>query len=644
MSAPKLKILVLCDFEPGNANVIRDYLYAFNLHSRHECYYLHTWKSHQCSRLQKLSLNQFDVILMFWDYYWTVVDDELSPAYLPAWVYDQITAASALKVMFLQDEYRAVRKINRTMARLGVNIIFTCVDEKDHDIFYPKRLIPSLQAAHTVLPGYVPANLKSINFPVTAHRPVDIGYRSRNVPFWLGDLGQEKVQIAAQFERIGLKYDFSTDISVREQDRLYGRKWLEFLKTCRISVGTESGASVVDFDSVIRARCQQYCAEHPNAKYEDVRPFFADVDGKVVIQTISSRIFEAAAFQHTLVLHEGSYAGILQPDVHFISVKKDYSNEAEVVAKMRDIAFCKKLAIQSHADLIQSGRYDYHSFTKWFDGIIEDHVPIPIRTTTPNRVLFYADNYLHGDCILPRSGNYVILPGVAEIAKQCVEEIPYRNMLMFTCSFSLILKLLANCDVLRRRVVEAVTKSGSRSFTWRGLLRDLRILALLNSSRARGCPFGPPYEVRLDVDEDENRFVFRSMPKENENDASQHQQQEHELLKQLSDEHVSGPLSWDHGAVGTNLVMPISGKHYDLIHINEKGVYDLTHLHQLFAENPQDENALLDDVLHCDLTKTRLAKTLATTAQLAASVGVLLFVRKPAAIVAKLTNRVRKAA
>ena len=71
--------------------------------------------------------------------------------------------------------------------------------------------------------------------------------------------------------------------------------------------------------------------------------FFEDVDGKVVVQTISPRIFEASAFENTLVLHEGHYEGMLQPDVHYISVKKDYSNVTEVVERMKDRSFCERL-------------------------------------------------------------------------------------------------------------------------------------------------------------------------------------------------------------------------------------------------------------------------------------------------------------
>src|SRR5262249_59216484 len=126
----------------------------------------------------------------------------------------------------------------------------------------------------------------------------DIGYRSRKLLYHLGALGQEKHTIAAKFQEIADRFGFSANISVREEDRIYGEDWLAFMRACRFSLGTESGASVVDFDGQIRKKCRDYLANHPQASFEEVgKHAFADVDGKVVVQTISPRIFEAAAFE-----------------------------------------------------------------------------------------------------------------------------------------------------------------------------------------------------------------------------------------------------------------------------------------------------------------------------------------------------------
>ena len=178
-----------------------------------------------------------------------------------------------------------------------------------------------------MLPGYVPRYLETAGLDVDSSRAIDIGYRSRAMPFDLGDLGQDKIAIAERFQALARAQGLATDISVLERDRLYGRQWVRFLRDCRCVLGTSSGASVVDFTGDIRRSCERYLALNPDAGYGDVKArFFADADWKVVIDTVSPRVFEAAALGCTLVQHEGLYGGVIRADEHFISVRRDYSN------------------------------------------------------------------------------------------------------------------------------------------------------------------------------------------------------------------------------------------------------------------------------------------------------------------------------
>ena len=119
------------------------------------------------------------------------------------------------------------------MSRFGVNLMFSCVAKIDHDLFYPRARIPSLIATYPVLTGYVPSYLEKVNYPASIDRPIDIGYRSRPVPYYLGALGQEKQVIAARFQEIADRFDFTANISIREEDRIYGADWLSFMKASR---------------------------------------------------------------------------------------------------------------------------------------------------------------------------------------------------------------------------------------------------------------------------------------------------------------------------------------------------------------------------------------------------------------------------
>ncbi|MFN7096268.1 MAG: ATP-binding cassette domain-containing protein, partial [Gammaproteobacteria bacterium] len=51
-------------------------------------------------------------------------------------------------------------------------------------------------------------------------------------------------------------------------------------------------------------------------------------------------------------------SGILKPDVHYISLEKDFSNFAEVVNKIQDNAYLERITHNAFQDLIASGNYD----------------------------------------------------------------------------------------------------------------------------------------------------------------------------------------------------------------------------------------------------------------------------------------------
>jgi hypothetical protein len=397
----RLTVLVLAPFDGSDASAVRDFLFSFHAFSRHDYRYVFDLRVLD----SRLDISTFDVIVLFWTL--DLLGPELSEA-----LQIRIAASPALKIVFRQDDYRDVRAANAVMRRLGTHVVFTCVRGADHEAFYPRERIPSLEACYTALPGYVPRGLeRTIARPARA-RPIDIGYRSRAMPYYLGDIGQEKRVIAERFHAIAERHGLRADISVREEDRLYGRRWSSFLGSCRCVLGTASGASVVDFTGDIRRNCERYVALNPRATYEDVKArFFADVDGRLSIDTVSPRIFEAAAVGCTMVNHEGHYGGILQPDHHYIRVKRDYSNVGEVVDRIKDAAFCRRLADNAHADLIASGRYAYATFVREFDDALARHARAPLRARSRAAVGFYARNYIrHGQAVVPYRDRFLLVP------------------------------------------------------------------------------------------------------------------------------------------------------------------------------------------------------------------------------------------
>ena len=105
-----------------------------------------------------------------------------------------------LKAIFIQDEYRFVDATIAAMREIGIDVLFTCVPEPEIEKVYPSERLPGVTKVN-VLTGYVPEHL--LNKAVLAYqdRPIDVGYRARKVPAWLGELGREKYEIGRSLSR-----------------------------------------------------------------------------------------------------------------------------------------------------------------------------------------------------------------------------------------------------------------------------------------------------------------------------------------------------------------------------------------------------------------------------------------------------------
>jgi hypothetical protein len=401
MSEKRLNILIISEHRGAlDAAVIRDYLFAFEEYSRHRYYYCHNGRV----LTENFDIDQFDVVVLFWSI-WAI-----GPGGSVFGIKERLKKSPSLKFLFLQDEYQRVDQINKFMDETGVNLLFTCVAATDFESFYPKTRIPSLWNCHPVLTGYVPTYLENPKLRRRVEPKVDIGYRSRSVRYSLGLLGHEKTTIAQRFTKLAGQYNFTQDISVREEDRLYGKNWLAFLQSTRFQLGTPSGASVVDFGGAVEEECSAYLAANPGASFEEVHAkILHPLDGKLVIETISPRLFEYAAVGNVMVLLEGNYRDVVGPDEHFISVKRDYSNVDDVVARMRDGAFCDRLVQNAHRDLIASGKYSYKGAIGEFDAILDTY-SIGRRHAAASRPRFYLTMARRGQCLIPVSGRDVVLP------------------------------------------------------------------------------------------------------------------------------------------------------------------------------------------------------------------------------------------
>jgi len=260
------------------------------------------------------------------------------------------------------------------MRYLGINVLFTLYPEDKIAKVWDQTRLPNV-AVFTTLAGYVPDSLLNLETTPIATRPIDIGYRGRALPYWLGRLGQEKVWIAQGVLERAPYYGLCCDIGWLEEDRIYGEQWNVFIRSCKAMLGTESGASITDFDGSIQARVNEYMTSHPDADFFAVqRAVLMPYENNLVINVISPRMFEAIALRTALIMFPGHYSGLLQPWVHYIPLEKDFSNMDQVVEKLRDLEYLQTITQRAYTDLVASGHYSYRRFIQEFDRIIEEQM------------------------------------------------------------------------------------------------------------------------------------------------------------------------------------------------------------------------------------------------------------------------------
>ena len=278
-------------------------------------------------------------------------------------------ADGSYRIAFFQDEHQHVRQRFEFIDDHRIDCIYSLVDPEYHAAVY---------GVHTRVPriiytltGYVSDELVRVAAAKAlpdAQRRIDIGYRSRSLPWYQGRGAQEKSRIGVEFLERTAGSDLVVDIAMDEDSRLYGDAWTDFLANSRAFIGVEAGVSIFDLTGEVKAEFDALLADHPNMSFEEVdERLLARHEGNIPYRTVSPRHFEAAAFRVVQILFEGRYSGVLEPMRHYIPLKKDFSNFDEVLALFRDPGVRRTLTDNAHVDLIESGRYSYRSFIRSFD-------------------------------------------------------------------------------------------------------------------------------------------------------------------------------------------------------------------------------------------------------------------------------------
>jgi len=491
-------ILLLCDDRRINPNTVLDHIAAFKRLSRHT---VRTFNPLGLSRSVALELDQFDAVVI---HYSIVLSDRY---HMSADMRQKLRRYSGLKIQFIQDEYRWVDRSTAASRDAGIRVLFTVAGELAATQLYDRRL-PGVRRVHT-LTGYVPEELIARPSVDLERRPLDVGYRGRELPYWMGRLAQEKVRIGQRFSELASAYRLRCDIAWREPDRIYGLRWIDFLASCKATLGTESGASIADFDGGVEHAVRAYLRDHPGAEYDEVEAAVLDrCEGNVVVNVVSPRIFEAAALRTAMVMFPGEYSGVVSGGDHYIVLNKDFSNMSDVVRQLRDDRLVSEMTARAHRDLIESGRWSYKSFIDGFDAVVSQEI---VGSVSHQRVASYR---------LAQIERAIRVPGVRVRLFRSAHAIA-RPVLRRTSipAFTLQYESQVEKGLIALRL--ALRDPSMRSLLWLGgksgapidrLLRELLEFAVLKRVALEPHPDSEGFAVRVIYEPEVKTLRFVSEP------------------------------------------------------------------------------------------------------------------------------------
>ena len=353
---------------------IDEHLYSFLRYADATCYYLKldigkdTFYSKEPIPDYLLKID-FDIILFHYGF----ISSRWASRECYDLAFNQVLPfknSKAIKAVMPQDEYMGSEAIVHFVNNLNIDIVFSVSPETEWSQLYEGVDFEKVKF-YKVLTGYLDEKgLKTIDgFLKTTKKDIDIGYRARNLPQWLGRHGYMKTTIADEFNKAVKKFTLKTDISTNPKDTFIGLGWYKFMVRCKYMIGVEGGSTVHDRNGSISKKGTAYLKEHPNCSFEEIEEAcFPGLDGKLQLIAISPRNLESCATRTCQILVESTYNGILKPWVHYIPLKKDFSNINEVLQIVKDDNKREEIVENAYRDIVKSGLWSYKGFV---DFVIE---------------------------------------------------------------------------------------------------------------------------------------------------------------------------------------------------------------------------------------------------------------------------------
>ena len=366
-------------------NTIKMYLECFEKYSNHDVFYYNSrFKFSNYLKKKKWDLIIFHTTFLITRSYKDLFDKLIENI-------NFLKKYECLKVALPQDEAAGGKYLCEFFGDFEVKIIFTEIFlDSDIKIIYKTLKNKNKVKIVKVLSGYVDSSEIKHYEKYSKTKTIDFSYRVFSAKARNGYLGYQKILIGNLFKEKLAKSKFSFDISMNVKKTIYGLKWIKFMANSKYTLGIEGGSSLYDPEYKFKDKCLEYEKKNPNASFREIEAeCFKNKDNLVSCAVITPRMFEAAMAKTCLILKEGSFSGILKKNVHYIPIKKDYSNIDNIIKNLNDKER-EKITERCHRDLIKSGNYTYEKFVKnFFKEISPNHLQTKSVTSNYQKFLNY---------------------------------------------------------------------------------------------------------------------------------------------------------------------------------------------------------------------------------------------------------------
>lgn len=442
---------------------------------------------------------------------------------------DWLASLDALKIALPQDEYHHAETLDSWLDDLGVSVVGTVLDDTHRAELYPR--LSKKASFYDVLTGYIDegsAEEISARLPPAHERPHDIVYRARRLPYWLGSHGQLKHRIAKAVLERAPRHGLRCDISTRAQETVLGTAWLDLLASGRATIGAESGSSTLDRRGELGEAVAEMLAEEPDVSFEEVAARMPAGWDDYRFFAVSPRHLESVVTKTAQILVEGRYSGVLEPERHYIPVRRDFSNLDEALEQATDQELLSEQTERAYEEIYKSGRFGFGQLTATVERMLLEHGPLASRSRPPlglARPLATAQANVERIVVAP-VGN----------ALRVGADTPGEVLAG--------LRLLLTERKLRRLLVDYAGSSQAReNISPRVVLGDLFCLAAIS----RSDEFG----VSVDVDRERRRVLISSV-----NGTTDRMSGPEELEWLLAE--GAWEFLWDHSGVGREIEYPIA--------------------------------------------------------------------------------------